>query len=131
LFTGRLPQERHPYFREIEGMRVSAHVLVRRNGEIVQFVPFGERAWHAGASQHEGRAGCNDFSIGIEFEGTDEGAYEDAQYTAGAEVIRALFDAYPMLQADRVVGHSDIAPGRKTDPGVAFDWPRLRALLGR
>jgi AmpD protein len=129
LFTGSLAPAAHPYFAQIAGARVSAHVLIRRDGEIVQYVPFDQRAWHAGASQFEGRAACNDFSIGIEFEGTDDSAYEPAQYTAAAAVLRALLRAYPALAVARIVGHSDIAPGRKTDPGEAFDWAGMRALL--
>jgi AmpD protein len=129
LFTGRLPRDVHPYFATIEGMRVSAHLLVRRDGELVQFVPFTLRAWHAGASQFEGRTACNDFSIGIEFEGSDDLPYAPAQYDAGAQVLRALFEAYPALARSRLVGHSDIAPGRKTDPGPSFDWATLRAGL--
>lgn len=131
LFSGHLPAGRHPYFAEIKGMRVSAHALVRRDGEIVQFVPFHERAWHAGVSQYEGRAACNDFSVGIEFEGEDETAYTEPQYHAGAALIGALLVAYSTLDASRIVGHSDIAPGRKTDPGTGFDWQRLRAQLAR
>ncbi len=130
LFTGNLPRDGHPYFAEIHGRRVSSHLLVRRDGEIVQFVPFQLRAWHAGVSEYQGRSACNDFSIGIELEGTDELPYEPAQYAAAGAVIRALLAAYPMLSADRIVGHSDIAPGRKTDPGPAFDWAQLRALIG-
>jgi len=95
----------------------------------VQYVPFGLRAWHAGVSQYQGRQGCNDFSIGIELEGVDDAAYEDVQYAQLAALIRALLSAYPSLDRQRVVGHSDIAPGRKTDPGPAFEWGRLRALL--
>lgn len=129
LFTGSLPPAAHPYFAQIAGARVSAHLLIRRDGEVVQYVPFGHRAWHAGASQFEGRAACNDFSIGIEFEGTDHSPYESAQYTAAAGVLRALLRAYPALAVSRIVGHSDIAPGRKTDPGEAFDWARMRTLL--
>lgn len=129
LFNGHLPRDRHPYFEEIHGRRVSAHVLVRRDGEIVQFVPFQQRAWHAGVSEYQGRAACNDFSIGIEFEGTDEESYEAAQYAAGAALISALLSVYPSLDAGRIVGHSDIAPGRKTDPGDSFDWQRLRSSL--
>lgn len=129
LFTGSLPPDVHPYFAEIQGMRVSAHLLIRRSGEIVQFVPFHLRAWHAGNSQFEGRTACNDFSIGIEMEGEDELAFEPAQYQAGGAVIRALLAAYPTLAETRITGHSDIAPGRKTDPGAAFDWPALRAQL--
>jgi len=129
LFTGALAADAYPYFAKIAAQRVSAHALIRRDGQIVQYVPFGARAWHAGESQFEGRAGCNDFSIGIELEGTDEVAYEDAQYQWLAHLIRALLAAYPSLAKERLVGHSDIAPGRKTDPGSAFDWPRLRSLL--
>src|SRR4030095_8258397 len=116
LFTNSLPADAHPDFAEISALRVSAHLLVRRDGEIVQFVPFHRRAWHAGTSQYEGRSACNDFSIGIEIEGTDEIFFEDAQYDAARQVMQSLLDAYPSLSPTRVVGHSDIAPGRKTDP---------------
>ncbi len=126
LFNGHLPPDAHPYFATVHSARVSAHLLVRRDGELVQYVPFHRRAWHAGVSQHEGRPACNDFSIGIELEGTDEIFFEDAQYDAVRQVIQALLAAYPMLSPTRIVGHSDIAPGRKTDPGPAFDWSRVR-----
>lgn len=130
LFTGgALPPDVHPFFGEIAGLRVSAHALIRRDGEIVQFVPFTERAWHAGQSEYCGRTACNDFSVGIELEGTDDTPYEAAQYTSAAALIRALLDAYVSLSPDRIAGHSDIAPGRKTDPGPHFDWLRLRALV--
>lgn len=129
LFTNTLPRDAHPYFAEIADMKVSTHLLIGRDGEIVQYVPFHLRAWHAGPSSYCGRDRCNDFSIGIELEGTDGGAYESAQYRVLSESILALCDAYPSLSIDRVVGHSDIAPGRKTDPGPSFDWPRLRTLL--
>jgi len=129
LFTNQLPWDRHPYFKSIEGLKASSHLLIRRDGELVQFVSFNRRAWHAGASNYCGRERCNDFSIGIELEGADDIAYEPTQYRALAEVIHALCRAYPTLSAERLAGHSDIAPGRKTDPGPAFDWPRLRALL--
>ena len=129
LFTNTLDPDAHPYFREVAGLRVSAHLLIRRDGEAVQFVPFHERAWHAGESCFEGRERCNDFSIGIELEGTDDRAYEAVQVRVLAEVVRALFAAYPGLGPDRVVGHSDVAPGRKTDPGPHFDWGGFRALL--
>ncbi len=129
LFTGGLPADEHPYFREIAGQRVSAHALVRRTGAIVQYVPFGLRAWHAGLSQYQGRQACNDFSIGIELEGTDDRPYTDAQYTRLAGLIKALLAAYPTLSRERIAGHNDIAAGRKTDPGRAFDWERLRGLL--
>jgi N-acetyl-anhydromuramoyl-L-alanine amidase len=129
LFTGTLPRDAHPYFAQIPPGRVSAHVLVRRDGAPVQYVPFGARAWHAGASQYQGRVGCNDFSIGIELEGTDESPYEAGQYASLAGLITALLAAYGSLSRERIVGHSDIAPGRKSDPGPGFDWARLRSLL--
>ena len=126
LFTGNLPPDAHPYFATIAGSPVSAHVLVRRNGEAVQFVPFGERAWHAGRSSWQDRDACNDYSIGIECEGTDDLPYEDAQYATLRALLPGLLAAYPAITPDRVVGHSDVAPGRKTDPGPAFDWSRIR-----
>ena len=129
LFTNCLDSGVHPFFRQIQGLEVSAHALVRRSGEIVQFVPFHRRAWHAGQSSFQGRARCNDFSIGIELEGTDEEPYQPAQYAGLAALIRALWRAYPSIPASHLAGHSDIAPGRKTDPGPAFDWSRLRQLL--
>jgi AmpD protein len=129
LFTNSLPPAQHPYFAQVAELRVSAHALIRRDGEVVQYVPFGRRAWHAGLSQWMGRERCNDFSVGIELEGTDAQAYEPAQYTALARLIAALCRAYPALSPERVVGHSDVAPGRKSDPGIAFDWPLLRALV--
>ena len=130
LFTNKLDWTEHPYFEAIRGMEVSAHVLIRRDGEVVQFVPFHRRAWHAGQSSFRGRERCNDFAIGIELEGEDETAYEDIQYSTLAGVIAALIAAYPELDARHVAAHSDIAPGRKTDPGPAFDWLRLYDGLG-
>ena len=129
LFTGNLPVGAHPYFATIPAGRVSAHALIHRAGEVVQFVPFGERAWHAGVSSWCGRAACNDFSIGIELEGADDVPYEPAQYRSLAGLITALCRTYPGLSTERLVGHDQIAPGRKTDPGASFDWPRLRQLL--
>ena len=129
LFTNCLDPAAHPYFRENCGLKVSAHFLVRRDGTVIQFVPAERRAWHAGVSSWRGRERCNDFSIGIELEGSDELAYEPAQYRALSNAIHALCLAYPSLSIERVAGHSDIAPGRKTDPGLAFDWPLLRALV--
>jgi AmpD protein len=129
LFCGNLPPDVDPYFAQIAGLRVSAHALVRRDGRIVQYVPFHLRAWHAGASSWRGRTACNDFSIGIELEGTDTDPYEDAQYASLVALIHGLLAAYPTLAADHLVGHDQIAPGRKTDPGVSFDWPRLRRLV--
>jgi AmpD protein len=129
LFTNTLPRDVHPYFAEVADLKVSSHALIRRDGELVQYVPFHRRAWHAGRSNYCGRERCNDFSIGLELEGTDGSAYEPVQYRVLAEAILMLCDAYASLSTERIVGHSDIAPGRKSDPGPAFDWPRLRALL--
>jgi AmpD protein len=126
LFTNRLDPGAHPDYREIAGRKVSAHFLIRRDGELIQFVPCGQRAWHAGESNWRGRSRCNDFSIGIELEGTDDVAFEHAQYDRLAELARALARTYPGVAS---VGHSDIAPGRKTDPGPCFDWARYRKLL--
>lgn len=129
FFCGNLPADAHPYFSSIAALRVSAHVLIARDGRVTQFVPFHLRAWHAGASHYEGRERCNDFSIGIELEGADTTPYADAQYAALATLVRSLCAAYPGLAPARLVGHSDIAPGRKSDPGPAFDWTRLRAAV--
>jgi AmpD protein len=129
LFTNQLPWDAHPYFKQIEGMQVSSHLLIRRDGEVVQYVPFQQRAWHAGVSSYRGRERCNDFSIGIELEGADDSPYAAEQYRELARATLALYAAYPSLSLERIVGHSDVAPGRKTDPGESFDWPRLRALL--
>jgi AmpD protein len=126
LFANRLDPRGHPYYASIAHIKVSAHFLVRRDGELVQFVGCNDRAWHAGASSWEGREGCNDFSIGIELEGTDDVPYTAAQYTRLARLVRALRRTYPITD---IAGHSDIAPSRKTDPGPAFDWPRLRRLV--
>ncbi|HEU4620761.1 MAG TPA: 1,6-anhydro-N-acetylmuramyl-L-alanine amidase AmpD [Burkholderiaceae bacterium] len=126
LFTNRLDPNAHPYFAQIAHLRVSAHFFIRRDGEVIQFVEADRRAWHAGASQWRGRQRCNDFSVGIELEGTDELAYADAQYVSLAALIRALRRAYPTIVG--VTGHEHIAPGRKTDPGPSFDWTRLRRM---
>ncbi len=131
LFCGDLAVAADPRFAAIAALRVSAHALIDRHGTISQYVPFQQRAWHAGASSYRGREACNDFSIGIELEGTDELPYEAPQYQALAALIAALRHAYPALGEERLVGHSDIAPGRKSDPGPAFEWERLRALLRR
>lgn len=127
LFTNTLDAAAHPYFSEISHLEVSAHFLIRRAGEVVQFVSTDERAWHAGASSWKGREQCNDFSIGIELEGCDKEAYTDPQYGALNKLLGALTKQYPDIRHDAIVGHSDIAPGRKTDPGPAFDWSRLVA----
>lgn len=129
LFSGDLSAEQQASLGAHAAGRVSAHALIRRDGLIHQYVPFGARAWHAGVSQYAGRNACNDFSIGIELEGADDVAYEEAQYVTLAALINALCAVYPSLARERVVGHSDIAPGRKSDPGPAFDWPHLRELL--
>jgi AmpD protein len=126
LFTNRLDPKIHPYFTTIAGLRVSAHFLIRRDGELLQFVSCASRAWHAGPSIWHERSGCNDFSIGIELEGVDDVPYASAQYAVLGRLIRALGVRYAI---EDIVGHSDIAPGRKTDPGPAFDWPRLRRLV--
>ena len=127
LFTNELDLAAHPYFQTLAGVRVSAHFLIRRSGELVQFVPCVKRAWHAGASAWCGRTGCNDFSIGVELEGADDVPYAQAQYRLLAELTRALRSAYPISD---IVGHSEIAPARKTDPGASFDWARFRSSIG-
>ncbi len=129
FFTNRLDYSLHPYFDTLRKLRVSAHLCLYRDGTWCQFVPFHQRAWHAGVSQYQGRERCNDFSIGIELEGTDTLPYTDAQYAILHTICRLLIQTYPGLSVDRIAGHSDIAPGRKTDPGPAFDWFRLRHLL--
>ena len=129
LFCNRLDPDTHDCFRTIANLRVSAHLLVRRDGSLVQFVALSERAWHAGESCFEGRTRCNDFSIGIELEGTDCTPYETVQYERLGSVCRALMHRWPAITANRIVGHSDIAPRRKTDPGPAFDWQRLKDLV--
>jgi AmpD protein len=129
LFSNALDFDSDPFYREIEGLRVSAHVLIRRDGEIVQFVPLQARAWHAGESCCEGRTRVNDFSIGIELEGCDELPFEAVQYQVLSEVTRAIMRAYPAITPARIFGHSDIAHGRKTDPGPCFDWERYRRAL--
>ncbi|GAA3546694.1 1,6-anhydro-N-acetylmuramyl-L-alanine amidase AmpD [Zobellella aerophila] len=128
LFLGQLDPAADPYFAEIHQVRVSAHCLIRRDGELVQYVPFNKRAWHAGLSCFEGREKCNDFSIGIELEGTDTGRFTPAQYRRLIRVSRLLMAAYPAITRERIVGHNDIAPGRKTDPGTGFDWGFIERL---
>lgn len=126
LFTNTLDPGAHPYYREIQFLRVSAHFLIRRDGGVVQFVPCGLRAWHAGASSWNGVERCNDFSVGIELEGSDELPFDPPQYAALVRLIRILRQHYPI---EDIVGHADIAPGRKTDPGPLFDWAHLDRLL--
>ena len=129
LFQNRLDPRAHPFFRQLEGLEVSSHLLIRRDGALQQFVPLHRRAWHAGKSSFDGRERCNDFSIGIELEGTDQQPYEEAQYRVLLPLLLGLMERYPAIDVDRVVGHSDIAPGRKSDPGPCFDWQRLRREL--
>jgi len=129
LFTNALDPDAHPYFQEIAHFEVSSHVLIRRSGEIVQFVPFNMRAWHAGKSHFQGRERCNDFSVGIELEGCDDNPYDDKQYPSLASLIFTLIRTYSSLSSKKIVGHCDVSPGRKTDPGPYFEWPRLHNLL--
>ena len=124
FFCNELDCSEHPYYQEIEGLQVSAHLLIERTGRVIQFVPFNKRAWHAGLSSFEGREQCNDFSIGIELEGTDDQLFTDEQYEQLSNITQQLVSVYPSISLDRIVGHSDIAPGRKTDPGPCFDWSR-------
>jgi N-acetyl-anhydromuramoyl-L-alanine amidase len=130
LFTNRLDPNAHPYYRQIADAKVSSHFLIRRNGELIQFVPCSRRAWHAGQSEWRGRSRCNDFSIGVEVEGADDQVFADSQYAMLATLASELLKKYPIKDC---VGHSDIAvpPGRKTDPGPHFDWARFRAMLER
>ena len=128
LFTNRLDPGSHPSFAGLAGLRVSSHFLVRRGGELLQFVPLEARAWHAGASRWRGRERCNDFSVGIELEGIDDGEFAKAQYEVLLNLLKRLQDLLPLRD---IAGHSDVAPGRKADPGTRFDWPRLLAALAR
>jgi N-acetyl-anhydromuramoyl-L-alanine amidase len=128
LFTNCLDPQAHPYFREICGLKVSAHFLVRRDGSVIQFVPVERRAWHAGVSSWRGRERCNDFSVGIELEGSEDERFEDRQYAALTVLIRSLQQKHPLRD---IAAHSEVAPGRKTDPGAQFDWARLLAGLAK
>ena len=129
FFQGKLNPKEHPFFEKIVDSRVASHLFIRREGEVIQFVRFDKRAFHAGQSLFQGRARCNDFSIGIEMEGTDHDPYTDIQYEKLIEVTLSLLKNYPRMSLDRIVGHSDIAPGRKTDPGASFDWDSYRKKL--
>lgn len=129
LFCNCLNPDAHPYFQAIYQQKVSAHLLIRRNGELVQYVAFDQRAWHAGVSEYLGRQRCNDFSIGIELEGSVNQPYNEAQYIQLAEVTKLLLANYPKLNRQRIAGHSDIAPGRKDDPGPWFSWQKFYDLL--
>ncbi|TCB49419.1 1,6-anhydro-N-acetylmuramyl-L-alanine amidase AmpD [Acinetobacter sp. ANC 4779] len=128
FFQNQLDWSKHPYFQTIEGMQVSTHLLILRTGEVLQCVNFNDRAWHAGRSSYLAKKECNDYSIGIELEGSDDQPFEDVQYSVLAEVIATLQATYPKI-LQHLAGHSDIAPGRKTDPGPFFDWPKTRDLI--
>lgn len=129
LFLNQLDPTAHPYFEKIAALRVSSHLLIRRDGELIQYVPFNKRAWHAGVSSWDGRERCNDFAVGIEMEGCDDNNFERVQYQELSKVIKVLCETYPLLNTDKIKGHSDIAPERKTDPGPYFDWDYLHKLL--
>ena len=129
FFTGKLDWNAHPYFKTIEGVRVSAHLYIKRDGQLIQFVPLNKRAWHAGVSEFDGRTKCNDFSIGIEMQGTDNMPFTDLQYQTLIKATNQIQALYPEVTKHRIVGHSDIAPGRKTDPGPCFDWNRVNSEL--
>jgi len=129
LFTNQLDPKAHPYFEDIADQKVSAHILIRRNGRMIQFVPFNKRAWHAGESSYKGKPRSNDYSIGIELEGTNQTPYEPEQYAVLSSLVDSLRMAYPSLTKEHIAGHSDIAPGRKSDPGHAFNWNHFRSLL--
>ena len=129
FFTNQLDHEEHPYFQDIADLKVSSHLLIKRDGSITQFVPFNKKAWHAGISTFRGREDCNEFSIGIELEGTDESRYEKEQYESLISVTKELMSFFPDIKKDTIVGHSDIAPDRKTDPGKSFDWNYFRSNL--
>jgi len=131
FFCNQLDCTVHPYFETIKDLQVSAHLLIRRDGSVVQFVPFDKRAWHAGRSEFKGQVECNDFSIGIELEGSDHINYDKRQYEVLAQVTELLLQTYPAMNPERIVGHSDIAPGRKTDPGPSFDWPKYKNLINK
>jgi AmpD protein len=129
FFSNKLPIQADPSFQHIAKMQVSAHLFIRRTGAITQYVPFNMRAWHAGKSRYQGRSQCNDFSIGIELEGTDDSPYQDAQYLKLAQVIKLLIAHYPQLTTQQITGHSTIAPDRKSDPGHYFNWEKIEHLL--
>ncbi|VAW71793.1 1,6-anhydro-N-acetylmuramyl-L-alanine amidase [hydrothermal vent metagenome] len=129
LFTNQLQKNDHPSFADIYQLKVSAHLLIRRDGQVIQFVAFQHRAWHAGVSEYQGQTNCNNISIGIELEGADNTPYESIQYSQLAELIIELRSGYPGIAQNAITGHSDISPGRKTDPGPAFDWDRLHSLI--
>ena len=126
LFTNKLDATKNKSFSSLEGLRVSSHVFIKRNGEIIQFVPFNMRAWHAGVSKYKDRKNCNDFSIGIELEGTSNSVFEDEQYNKLKEIIKLMKTCYPKIVEENIIGHNKVAPGRKEDPGVFFDWDKIK-----
>ena len=129
FFLNKLSETNDEYINKIKNMKVSSHVYIKRSGEIIQFVPFDKRAWHAGKSSYENIENCNDYSIGIELEGCDDIVFEDIQYIKLSEVIKSLLESYTYISAERILSHSDIAPGRKSDPGPLFDWKRLKSMI--
>ena len=129
FFCNELDPQAHPYFSKIANLQVSSHLLIRRDGEVIQFVSFNQRAWHAGQSCYQGKERCNDFSIGIELEGSDNQSFTEQQYQALQQITELLISHYPELNEERIAGHSDIAPDRKTDPGPCFDWQHYKNLL--
>jgi len=129
FFLNNLPETKIKYLNDIKDMRVSSHIYIKRSGDIIQFVPFNKRAWHAGKSSFENKEDCNDYSIGIELEGCEDIAFENIQYIKLSEIMNCLIDNYENLNVDRIVSHSDIAPGRKVDPGPLFDWKRLKTMI--
>ena len=129
FFCNRLDPTQHPYFAEIANLKVSSHILIRRDGQPVQFVSFFDRAWHAGVSSFQGRDKCNDYSIGIELEGSDNQPFTEQQYQSLASITEKLMRLFPGITPDRVTGHCDISPGRKTDPGPCFDWHHYKKLI--
>jgi AmpD protein len=129
FFLNNLPETKIKYLNDIKDMRVSSHIYIKRSGDIIQFVPFNKRAWHAGKSSFENKEDCNDYSIGIELEGCEDIAFENIQYIKLSEIVNCLIDNYENLNVDRIVSHSDIAPGRKVDPGPLFDWKRLKTMI--
>ena len=129
FFLNKLEIEDNEYINSIKDMKVSSHIYIKRTGEIIQFVPFDKRAWHAGESSYKNVKNCNDYSIGIELEGCEDISFEDIQYNKLSEIIDCLIQNYPNINSERIVSHSEIAPGRKSDPGPLFDWKRLKSMI--
>jgi len=129
FFLNKLDSNSHAYFKEINNLKVSSHLFIKRDGSITQFVPFNLKAWHAGVSDYKGRDNCNDFSIGIEMEGADDIEYTEDQYKSLSKATNLLMNSYPLIKIDRIVGHSEISPSRKTDPGPSFSWSKYKSYL--